>query len=309
MALVGPAPADRRRRRAPRLGGRAVRRALVGSPRSHRTRADRARAPLSAPGRPGSSIEATSGAAASRLDLRILAVSSLVPLLGKRRAPAGAAPAAQEGRVRVLVNGAGNIGTTLANLLLAHRAALGIREVVVRKVREAQRLRTTGAASSSPSAGRGWCARRPRRRRATCSSRSTTCSTAAGPGAALRDRDVYLGASQPARRLGPGQRDRLRRPLRRRHQPRRGDRAQRLVQIASCNTHATATLLRVLGGAAARAPGGGRPGLCPPLRGPGQPRAHGRRQRGEPPPRPASTARITPPTRRASTPPSGSPRR
>ena len=38
--------------------------------------------------------------------------------------------------MKVLVVGAGNIGTTLANLLLAHQRELGIDEVLVQKVRE-----------------------------------------------------------------------------------------------------------------------------------------------------------------------------
>jgi len=38
--------------------------------------------------------------------------------------------------MKVLVIGAGNIGTTLVNLLLAHRGALGIDDVLVQKVRE-----------------------------------------------------------------------------------------------------------------------------------------------------------------------------
>jgi predicted dinucleotide-binding enzyme len=43
--------------------------------------------------------------------------------------------------VRVLVNGTGNIGTTLANLLLAHRSLLGIGEVVVAKFASRARSR------------------------------------------------------------------------------------------------------------------------------------------------------------------------
>jgi glyceraldehyde-3-phosphate dehydrogenase (NAD(P)) len=146
----------------------------------------------------------------------------------------------------VLVNGAGNIGTTLTNLLLAHRSMLGIGEVIVRKVRETRPFEVSDLSELamrgarlvlSPTAG------------ATGDLLASVdyvfdCRT---PGAALRDREAYLrlpnlrGASAQGSEAGFGV-------------PFVGGvnaevvRGEKLVQIASCNTHATATLLRVLGG-------------------------------------------------------------
>jgi glyceraldehyde-3-phosphate dehydrogenase (NAD(P)) len=148
--------------------------------------------------------------------------------------------------VRVLVNGAGNIGTTLTNLLLAHRSMLGIGEVIVRKVRE---TRPFEVSDLSELAMRGARLVLSPTEGATGDLLSSVdyvfdCRT---PGAALRDREAYLrlanlrGASAQGSEAGFGV-------------PFVGGvnadvvRGEKLVQIASCNTHATATLLRVLGG-------------------------------------------------------------
>ena len=148
--------------------------------------------------------------------------------------------------MKVLVVGAGNIGTTLVNVLLADRQMLGIDEVLVQKVREpapfdapdlfelerrgARIVRaTTDAATADLFATVGYI---------------FDCRKA---GAAMRDRARYralpglraasaqgsetgfgvpfVGGVNPAAAIGA-----------------------RLVQIASCNTHATATLLTALAG-------------------------------------------------------------
>ena len=94
--------------------------------------------------------------------------------------------------MRVLVNGAGNIGTTLANLLLAHRAVLGIGEVIVRKVREARPY-------DKPDLNElAWRRARLVRMPTEAAARDLLASIdyvfdCRTPGAALRDRDVYLG--------------------------------------------------------------------------------------------------------------------
>jgi glyceraldehyde-3-phosphate dehydrogenase (NAD(P)) len=146
----------------------------------------------------------------------------------------------------VLVNGAGNIGTTLANLLLAHRSTLGIGEVVVRKVREARPFEEPDL---NELAKRGALLVRSPIEGAPGDLLASVdyvfdCRT---PGAALRDREAYLrlpnlrGASAQGSEAGFGV-------------PFVGGvnaevvRGERLVQIASCNTHATTTLLHVLGG-------------------------------------------------------------
>ena len=148
--------------------------------------------------------------------------------------------------MRVLVNGTGNIGTTLANLLLAHRSLLGIGEVVVRKVREP---RPYEGPDLNELVNRG-------ARLVHCLTEEATSNLFTSvdyvfdcrrPGAALRDREAYLqlprlrGASAQGSEAGFGV-------------PFVGGvngevvQGEKLVQIASCNTHATATLLRVLGG-------------------------------------------------------------
>jgi glyceraldehyde-3-phosphate dehydrogenase (NAD(P)) len=147
--------------------------------------------------------------------------------------------------VKVLVIGAGNIGTTLANLLLAHRHSLGLEEILVQKVREpapydrpdldelerrgARIIRaTTPAAAASLFASVGYvfdCRKN---------------------GVAVRDRHRYLElehlrASAQGSEAGFGV------PFVSGVNPGAVARA-RLVQIASCNTHATATLLTALCG-------------------------------------------------------------
>ena len=149
--------------------------------------------------------------------------------------------------MRVLVNGTGNIGTTLANLLLAHRSLLGIGEVVVRKVRE---LRRYEGPDLNELVNRG-----ARLVHAPTEGAASELLASVDylfdcrkPGAALGDRDAYLqlpglrGASAQGSEGGFGV-------------PFVGGvnadvvKGEKLVQIASCNTHATTTLLHVLGGA------------------------------------------------------------
>jgi hypothetical protein len=149
--------------------------------------------------------------------------------------------------MKVLVVGAGNIGTTLATLLLAHRQTLGIDEVMVQKVRDPAPFDAPDLIELE--------------RRGARIVRATTDDAAAqllgsvgylfdcrGNGAAIRDRQRYLtlpglrGASAQGSEIdfgvpfvggvNPG-----------------AIVGARLVQIASCNTHATATLLTALGGA------------------------------------------------------------
>jgi glyceraldehyde-3-phosphate dehydrogenase (NAD(P)) len=147
----------------------------------------------------------------------------------------------------VLVNGTGNIGTTLANLLLAQRATLGIGEVVVRKVREPQAFDAPDLKELDRRGARiVWAPTEAAERDLFASVDYVfDCRRA---GAALRARETYLGlpnlrgASAQGSEAGFGV-------------PFVGGvnaevvTGERLVQIASCNTHATATLLRVLGGA------------------------------------------------------------
>ena len=148
--------------------------------------------------------------------------------------------------MKVLVVGAGNIGTTLANILLAHQRELGIEEVLVQKVREPapfdapelERARS-GVARGCPGHDRG----RPRR----------IFSASVGlrvrlPKGRRRDPRSASHLDLPGLRgVGAGERDRVRRAVRRGCEPGAVVGA-RLVQIASCNTHATATLLAALGG-------------------------------------------------------------
>jgi len=148
--------------------------------------------------------------------------------------------------VRALVVGAGNLGTTLANLLLAHRSLLGISEVVVRKVRDPLAF---DAPDLTTLAGRG-----ARLARATTEGavRELLASVdyvfdCRKEGAALRDRELYLtltnlrGASAQGSESGFGP------PFVGGINP-GAVAGERLVQIASCNTHATATLLATLAG-------------------------------------------------------------
>ena len=148
--------------------------------------------------------------------------------------------------MRVLVNGLGNIGTTLANLLLAHRAALGIREVVVRKVREARAFEQPELVEL---AQRGARVVRPPTEAAARDLLASVdyvfdCRRA---GAALRDREVYLGLCNLRGASAQGSETDFGVPFVGGINP-GAVTGQRLVQIASCNTHATASLLRVLGG-------------------------------------------------------------
>jgi glyceraldehyde-3-phosphate dehydrogenase/erythrose-4-phosphate dehydrogenase len=149
--------------------------------------------------------------------------------------------------VRVLVNGTGNIGTTLANLLLAHRSLLGIGEVVVRKVRETRPFEVSDLSELvnrgarlvlSPTEGAA----------ADLMASVDYVFDCRKPGAALRDRETYLGLPNLRGASAQGSEGGFGVPFV------DGVNAEvvgreKLVQIASCNTHATATLLRVLGGA------------------------------------------------------------
>jgi len=148
--------------------------------------------------------------------------------------------------MRALVVGAGNIGTTLANLLLAHRRPLSIDEVVVRKVgpvpawrvSDLELLAQRGAIIEAPADAPGV------RALLATADYIFDCRR---EGAALADRGLYaelprlLGASAQGSEAGFGL-------------PfvagvnQEAVAGARFVQIASCNTHATATLLRALGG-------------------------------------------------------------
>jgi hypothetical protein len=147
--------------------------------------------------------------------------------------------------VKVLVTGAGNLGTTLANLLLVHRDLLGIGEVVVRKVRESPAFDEPELAAL---ASRG--------ARVVRAPTEATVRDLLGSvdylfdcrkeGAALRDRELYL-ALPHLRASAQGSETGFGPPFVGGINPGAATGA-RLVQIASCNTHATATLLAVLAG-------------------------------------------------------------
>jgi glyceraldehyde-3-phosphate dehydrogenase/erythrose-4-phosphate dehydrogenase len=149
--------------------------------------------------------------------------------------------------VRVLVAGAGNIGTTLANVLLAHRRLLGIGEVVVRKIRETRPFDAPELEALQRLGARVVFAP------TDASARDLLASVdyvfdCRREGAALRDRDLYLGLPNLRGVSAQGSETGFGVPFV------SGVNAaavggERLVQIASCNTHATATLLRTLGGA------------------------------------------------------------
>jgi hypothetical protein len=149
--------------------------------------------------------------------------------------------------MKVLVVGAGNIGTTLANLLLAHRRVLAIDEVLVQKVRAPAAFDVPDLTELER--------RGARVVRAATDAASRDLLDDVGyvfdcrkDGAALRDRERYLalpalrGASAQGSETGFGV------PFVAGVNPGAANGA-RLVQIASCNTHATATLLTALAGA------------------------------------------------------------
>lgn len=134
--------------------------------------------------------------------------------------------------------GAGNLGTTLANLLVAHRALLGIDEVLVRKVREAPAY---DAPDLELLQARGVRVVR------TMPGSVDYVFDCRKEGAALRDRELYLGMPHLRGASAQGSEAGFGTPFV------GGINARaivgaRLVQIASCNTHATATLLAALGG-------------------------------------------------------------
>jgi len=150
--------------------------------------------------------------------------------------------------MKVLVIGAGNIGTTLVNLLLAHRDALGIDDVLVQKVREPApfdepdlvELRRRGA----------------RIVRATTAAANADLLASVGyvfdcrkDGAARRDRGRYLEIGSLRGASAQGSEDGFGVPFVGGVNPGAVTGA-RLVQIASCNTHATATLLAAMAGPA-----------------------------------------------------------
>jgi glyceraldehyde-3-phosphate dehydrogenase (NAD(P)) len=148
--------------------------------------------------------------------------------------------------VKVLVVGAGNIGTTLANLLLAQRRALGLDEVLVQKVREPAPFDAPDLAELE--------------RRGARVVRATTPAAAADlfasvgyvfdcrkDGAAVRDRHRYLDLTSVRAASAQGSEAGFGVPFVGGINPGAVVGA-RLVQIASCNTHATATLLAALGG-------------------------------------------------------------
>jgi len=149
--------------------------------------------------------------------------------------------------VRVLVRGAGNIGTTLANLLLAHRRLLGIDEIVVQKVRETAPFDAPDLAEL-------------RRRGAEVVQLATDAGMrdllgsmdyifdCRKDGAAVRDRNRYLELGRLRGASGQGSEHGFGVPFVGGINP-TAIRGARLVQIASCNTHATATLLSAMAGA------------------------------------------------------------
>jgi glyceraldehyde-3-phosphate dehydrogenase/erythrose-4-phosphate dehydrogenase len=148
--------------------------------------------------------------------------------------------------VKVLVVGAGNLGTTLTNLLLAHRTLLGIGEVVVRKVRESPAF---DGPDLTALADRG---ARIVRAATEGTARELLASVdyvfdCRKEGAALRDQELYLGLSHLRGVSAQGSETGFGPPFVGGINPRSAAGA-RLVQIASCNTHATATLLAALGG-------------------------------------------------------------
>jgi hypothetical protein len=147
--------------------------------------------------------------------------------------------------VRALVVGAGNLGTTLANLLLAHRDRLGIGEVVVRKVRESP---AHDAPDLTALADRG---ARVVRAATEGTARELLRSVdyvfdCRKEGAALRDQALYLGLTHLRGVCAQGSETGFGPPFVGGINP--GAAGARLVQIASCNTHATATLLATLAG-------------------------------------------------------------
>jgi len=150
--------------------------------------------------------------------------------------------------MRVLVVGAGNIGTTLVNLLLAHRTALGIDEVLVQKVREPAPFDAPELAELERRGARVV-------RAANDAAATDLLGTVdylfdcRKDGAATRDRERTLGLSRLRGASAQGSETGFGVPFVGGVNPAAVIGA-RLVQIASCNTHATATLLTALGGAA-----------------------------------------------------------
>ena len=148
--------------------------------------------------------------------------------------------------MRVLVVGAGNLGTTLANILLAHRSTLGLEEVLVQKVREPapydapdlEELERRGARVVRPATPTA----------------ATDLLVSVGyvfdcrkEGAAVRDRHRYLDLARVPAASAQGSEVGFGVPFVGGINP-GAVVGERLVQIASCNTHATATLLAALGG-------------------------------------------------------------
>lgn len=148
--------------------------------------------------------------------------------------------------MRVLVVGAGNLGTTLTNLLLAHREPLGIEEILVRKVREPLPF---DAPDLTQLANRGASIVRATtevdvRRLLASVDYVFDCRK---EGAALKDRALYLSLDNLRGVSAQGSETGFGAPFVGGINPTAAAGA-RLVQIASCNTHATATLLATLGG-------------------------------------------------------------
>jgi glyceraldehyde-3-phosphate dehydrogenase (NAD(P)) len=148
--------------------------------------------------------------------------------------------------VKALVVGAGNLGTTLANLLLAHRVKLGIGEVVVRKVRESPAYDAPDLAALADRGARIVRAATEGTARELLRSVDYVFDCRK-EGAALRDRELYLGQTHLRGVSAQGSETGFGPPFVGGINPGAAAGA-RLVQIASCNTHATATLLATLGG-------------------------------------------------------------
>jgi glyceraldehyde-3-phosphate dehydrogenase (NAD(P)) len=147
--------------------------------------------------------------------------------------------------MKVLVVGAGNIGTTLANLLLAHQRVLEIDEVLVQKVRDPAPFDSPELAALEQ--------RGARIVRATTEAAADLFATVEyifdcrKDGAAMRDRARYLALPNLRAASAQGSETGFGVPFVGGVNPAAAIGA-RLIQIASCNTHATATLLAAFAG-------------------------------------------------------------
>jgi glyceraldehyde-3-phosphate dehydrogenase (NAD(P)) len=147
--------------------------------------------------------------------------------------------------MNVVVRGPGNIGTTLANLLLRHRQRLGIDEIRVLKERptrwgepDLERLRARGALV--------YMAGSDQPRHETVFHDVGFVFDCRKAGAPLRDRDAYEAMAE-LRAVAQGSEAGFGLPFVTGIND-AAIRGQRLVHVGSCNTHALAALLRALAG-------------------------------------------------------------